>query len=134
MKNACEQAALYFYGELDSAQAAAFEAHLAGCAACRRELQFLQQTQEALVPPAAPQSVVEKVLQRPTAVPFWRRMYKPVLAAALLVGLGLWGVWDRAALGTAAEETPGWLAYVSEELDEEYNTFVTEFEAFENEF
>ena len=62
MKNLCEQAALYFYGELDAQQEAAFRTHLENCPACQRELAFLKQTQAALVAPAAPAQLVEQVL------------------------------------------------------------------------
>lgn len=134
MKNVCEQAALYFYGELDEKQTAAFRAHLKDCSNCQRQLAFLEQMQAALVPPAAPEQVVQAVLRKPQAVSFWKRMYKPVLAASLVVCLGVGGFVGRAALQNNATDEPQWLAYVSDELDEEYNYFLTDFEAFEKDF
>ena len=134
MKKICEQAALYFYGELASEQAAQFKAHLAGCPACQKELAFLEQTQAALVPPAAPQAVVDKVLRKARPLPFWRRIYKPVLAAALIVGLGVWGFMGRVSLQNSYETNQDWLAYVSEDLDTDYYDFLTDFEAFEKDF
>lgn len=134
MKKLCEQAALYFYGELDPAQAAQFKAHLPSCPACQKELAFLEKMQAALVPPAAPQAVVERVLQRPQVVSFWRRWYKPVLTGALLLSLAVGGFIGRISWQNSSEYTPQWLAYVSDDLDEEYNNFLTDFETFENEF
>ena len=134
MKKICEQAPLYFYGELDKEQAAAFKAHLTDCPACQREIAFMQQTQAALVSPAAPQAVVESVLRKPQELPFWRRVYKPVLAAALVVCLGVWGFMGRATLQNDMDVNEGWLAYVSEDIDADYYDFLTDFEAFEAEF
>ena len=134
MKNICEQAPLYFYGELDQQTAAAFKAHLETCAACRKEIAFLAQTQAALVPPAAPQDLVEKVLQKSNKVPFWQRVYKPVLAGLLVVSFIVCGFIGRASFQNTEEVNNGWLAYVSDELDDEYNNFVLDFESFEKEF
>ena len=135
MNKLCEQAPLYFYGELDEKQAAQFRAHLANCSACKREIAFMQQTQAALVAPAAPQAVVEAVLRKPQAVSSWRRVYKWALAATLVIGLGVWGFWGVENRQAAVEEEDlGWLAYVSEDLDTEYYNFMTELEAFEEEF
>lgn len=134
MKNMCEQAALYFYGEMDANQRAAFKAHLDTCPACRKELAFLEQTQAALVPPAAPEQVVEAVLRKPEPISFWRRFSKPVLAASLIVCLCVGGFVGRAVLQNNTEDTPGWLAYVSDELDTDYDSFLMDFEAFEEDF
>ncbi len=133
MKNLCEQAALYFYGELDGAQTAAFKAHLANCPACKRELDFLKQTQAALVPPAAPANLVEKVLRKAKPLPWWQRVYKPAFAAALMCGLGL-GVFFGLQHHATVETDNDWVAYISTDADEEYNNFVTDFEAFEADF
>ena len=134
MKTICEQAALYFYGELNEKQMQAFKNHLAGCTACQKELAFLEKVQAALVPPAAPQAAVEAVLRKPKMVSFWKRFYKPVLAVVLLVGLSVWGFWEYAPVRTAEENNADWLAYVSDEIDTEYYNFVADFESFENDF
>ncbi len=133
MKNICNQAPLYFYGELDEQQAAAFKAHLETCVACRKELDFLAQTQAALVSPSAPQDLVEKVLQKPHKAPFWQRIYKPVLASVLVMCLAVWGFMGRANVENTTD-SEDWLAYVSEDLDEEYQNFLIDFELFEEEF
>ena len=134
MKNLCEQAALYFYGELAELQASAFKAHLEGCPTCQKELAFLEKTQAALVPPAAPQDVVKRVLRKARPMPFWRRIYKPVLAAAIIASFGILVFTDSVNMQSSTEENQGWLAYVSEELDSDYQDFLSEFEAFEAEF
>ena len=134
MKNICEQAPLYVYGELNEEQATAFKAHLENCPMCQREIALMQQTQAALISPAAPQAVVESVLRKPKVLPFWRRVYKPVLAAVLVVGLGVWGFMGRATLQNEGNANDGWLAYVSEDIDADYYDFLTDFEAFEAEF
>ena len=132
MKKVCEQVALYFYGEMSAPQAAQFKKHLNSCAACQREMAFLQATQAALVPPAAPQAVVERVLQR-HKVPFWKRLYKPALGGALVLLLGVYGFF-RLPLHHTEQTTQDWIAYVSVESDEQYQSFVTDFEAFETDF
>ena len=132
MNKICEQAALYFYGELDARQQAAFKEHLPGCAACQKELVFLEQTQAALLPPAAPAGLVEKVLRQAQPLPWWKRMYKPVLAAVLMCALGL-GVFLGGHVDKPLDSDMDWLSYVSAEDDTEYNDFVADFEVFEAE-
>ncbi|MBR3632442.1 MAG: zf-HC2 domain-containing protein [Elusimicrobiaceae bacterium] len=132
MKNICEQAALYFYGEMDAQQAAQFKQHLANCEACRREIAFLQATQEALFPPAAPQAIVERVLQG-KKIPFWKRVYKLALGGALVLILGVYGFFHL-PLNQTEQNNTDWIAYVSVEADTQYQSFVTDFEAFENDF
>lgn len=137
MTRECENVTLYFYGELEQAQTDAFKAHLKQCPRCRQELELLAQTQEALIPPAAPQSVVERVLAPAQAKPiigYLRRILRPALTAVLLIGVGVY-------MFVAGPKPEQWLddgrelvAYISEEADAEYNQFVTDFEAFENEF
>ena len=134
MKNLCKEVALYFYGEMDAKQRAAFKAHLDTCPACRKELAFLEQTQAALVPPAAPEQVVQAVLRKPEPISFWRRCSKPVWAFSLIVCLCVGGFVGRAVLQNNTEDTPAWLTYVSDDLDAEYDSFLTDFEVFEKDF
>lgn len=135
MKNICEQAPLYFYGELDEKQAAQFRAHLATCPACKREIAFMTQTQAALVAPAAPTEIVDRVLLKPRPLPFWKRYYKLALAATLLIGLGVWGFVGLENRAPMTDDTEvGWLAYVSDDLDADYYDFMTDLDAFEAEF
>ncbi len=134
MKKECENVTLYFYGELEAQEKALFEAHLPHCPLCQKELAFLAKTQEALVPPAAPQALVEAVLAQAKPVSFWRKFYKPALglAATMAAGVCLWVMGPQTQ--QTLPESASWLAYVSVEADEEYNSFVREFEAFEKEF
>lgn len=134
MKNICEQAALYFYGEMEQAQISAFEKHLAECAACRQELAFLKQMQEALEPAAAPSKLVQQVLIQPKPVSWWRKLYKPVLAGMLVLGIGVWGTLQVANTRQEMNAEQTWLAYVSDDLDNEYKSFMADFEMFEAEF
>ena len=135
MKNICEQAPLYFYGELEEKQAADFRAHLDTCKMCQREIAFLKQTQAALVPPAAPVAIVEKVLRKAKPLPWWKRVCKPALAAGLICGLCVWSFLGApSSVQNSSDDNIDWIAYVSAEDDEEYNNFITDFAAFEEEF
>lgn len=134
MKKTCELAPLYFYGELEQQQAKQFRAHLQECAVCQREIAFLHQIQAALLPPAAPVGLVEKVLQQRKALPFWQRIYKPVLATVLIVGLGVWAFMGQEHVQNTADTGENWLAYVSEDIDADYDNFLADFEVFEAEF
>lgn len=134
MTKSCENLALYFYGELDEPAAAQFKQHLAGCARCQRELLFLQHTQQALVPPAAPQAVVEKVLapaKKP--LPSWWRAWRVAAAGVLVVGLGIYyfAAGPRPAL---SDESAELVAYISADADADYQQFVSDFEVFEQQF
>ncbi len=135
MKKECENVTLYFYGELEAQEKALFEAHLPHCPLCQKELAFLAKTQEALVPPAAPQALVEAVLAQTKPVSFWRKFYKPALglATAMAAGVCLL-VLSPNKTQQSVTESANWLAYVSVEADEEYNRFLQDFEAFEKEF
>ena len=135
MKNECENMTLYFYGELEPQQAAAFQEHLAHCPHCQREMAFLQQTQQALVPPAAPEQVVQGALAPALAGKgWWRRVFKPALATALVLGAGVF-LFISGPFGSRFDDDgQEWMAYISAEADEEYNSFVADFEAFEAKF
>jgi Putative zinc-finger len=89
---------------LDPSERAALDAHLAGCADCRRELAGLLRTVKlvrALDPGYAPAGFVDRVLAaaRPTPWPTWlaRRLALPVGVAALLVIGGLAAMLFRAS-------------------------------------
>ena len=135
MKKECENVTLYFYGELEEQEKALFQAHLPHCPLCQKELAFLQQTQEALVPPAAPQALVEAELAQAKPVSFWRKFYKPALGLAATIAAGVCLlVLSPGQTPQSMQHSANWLAYVSVEADEEYNSFLQEFETFENEF
>lgn len=134
MKKECENVTLYFYGELEAQEKALFQAHLPHCPLCQKELAFLAKTQEALVPPAAPQALVEAVLAQAKPVSFWRKFYKPALGLATAMAAGVCLLVMGPQTKQTLPESANWLAYVSVEADEEFDSFVREFEAFEKEF
>ena len=78
MNKECENLALYFYGEMEPQQAAAFKQHLQHCKHCQQEISFMQQMQAALVPPAAPQALTERVLVQARPAPHAPRPGRPV--------------------------------------------------------
>lgn len=134
MNKECENLALYFYGEMEPQQAAAFKQHLQHCAHCQQEMAFMQQMQAALLPPAAPQALTERVLVQARPVRRWSWVFKPALALVLLLGIGGF-FWRMGPAVSALDDTgDGFLAYISAEADEEYNSFVSDFEAFEEQF
>lgn len=131
----CENAALYFYGEMDTQEAAAFKKHLPGCSKCQKELEFLELTQAALVPPAAPQSVVERVMAPAAArVSRWSLSWKKVLVgvcAAFLLGLGLTAGLKQQPGVSAAD---GLLGQIIQEYEDEYLAFAADLDLFEMDF
>ena len=134
MTKPCENVALYFYGELDEPAAAQFKRHLAGCARCQKALLFLQHAQQALVPPAAPQAVVEKVLApAKKTLPGWRRVWRAVLAGVLVLGLGIY-YFAAGPHPALADDGAELVAYISAEADADYQQFVSDFEVFEQQF
>ena len=77
MNRECENVILFFYGELDPAHTAAFEKHLQSFAHCQKDLAFLRQMQQALVPAAAPQHAVQAALDARRRTGRWRRGPRP---------------------------------------------------------
>ena len=135
MKKECMKVALYFYNEMTTAERTAFEAHLSQCPQCQKELLFLKKTQEALVPAAAPQDLVEKVLQKTKPVPFWHKMFKPALAFATISAVGVcWFVNGSHPSYQTTNYTVDWVACISMKTDAQYNDFIEDFEVFESEF
>ncbi len=135
MTKLCENLALYFYGELDEPAAAQFKRHLAGCAHCQKELLFLQHTQQALVPPTAPQAVVEKVLApAKKALPGWWRAWRAAVAGVLVLGLGVYYFAAGPRGAALPDDAAELVAYISAEADADYQQFVSDFEVFEQQF
>lgn len=128
----CEQVLLYAQGELNRAEKTAFEAHLKACPACREELAFLTKLDEALVPPAAPQQVVDKLFARTTRKkPFWAR-FKWELAGLTATACGAF-VWTLLPANQAfnAHEL---VAYMSASATDEFASFAQELTDMENYF
>ena len=95
----------YFDGEIDPVGAVKLELHLQGCAACRKQLEELQQLRsafrESLPYYAAPPALRERVLRAldeepdPDAIPARRRRWAAGVRKGFWIGAG-------AGLGTAA--------------------------------
>ncbi len=134
----CDNLMLYAQGELPEADRETFRRHLQNCAHCRAELKFLQLEQEALVAPAAPAHLVEAVFAKTTRQsafqrykaalkPLWSGVFMAVLAVGLFTG------------GWMLEHRPGYdsqeiIAYMAENLDEEYQTFASDLAQLEADF
>lgn len=134
--NGCEQILLYAQGELEGADKAAFETHLDVCPACRQELAFLKRMDEALVPPAAPQSAVEHIFAKTTRKKsfFAGLRWKPALTGAAMLGLGIFIFLAGLQPDKTAFDAREVIAYMSENLDAEYLSFADDLAAWEEEF
>jgi anti-sigma factor RsiW len=128
----CENIFLYVNGELDASQRAAFKQHLQTCAACRRQLQFLEQADIALAAKAAPEEVVNRLFAKTTRKRRFLTGWKPVLAgivaASVLGFLFLPSSENNTAIRTEV------LAYMQYDLDEDYQNFANDLALFESEF
>jgi hypothetical protein len=128
----CHDARELFSAHLDDALPAservALDAHLVGCAECRRELERLRGTVallHAVEPARAPAGFVDRVLAAARPAPWYRRLARAVLlpwrvklpleaAAIVLVGVAVALVWrtpemqrtPRVAAPTGVSETP----------------------------
>lgn len=134
----CDKLMLYAQGELPEEDRAAFRRHVQQCAHCRAGLKFLQLEQEALLAPAAPAALVEAVFAKTTRrggaiswqaklKPLWSGLFIAVLAVGLFTG------------GWMLEHRPGYdsqeiIAYMANNLDEEYQTFASDLAQLEADF
>ncbi len=130
----CNNIMLYSSGELESAERTAFKVHLAHCPACQAELAFLNRTEEALAAPSAPATVVDALLAKTTRKKSFLAGWKPALAGGAVLGLGVLMVWAGLQPDKAALDTREVIAYMSENLDEEYLAFADDLDAFEQDF
>ena len=126
----CDKVMLYAYGELPEEERVSFRRHLAQCAQCRAELKFVQAQQAALLAPAAPAELVDAVFAKTTRrspakswlaglKPLWSGVFVAVLAVGLFTG------------GWIMEHRPGYdsqevIAYMANNLDEEYQIFASD--------
>jgi anti-sigma factor RsiW len=88
----------YLYDDLSAADRAAFEAHLAGCAACRREVEDLGQTRQHLASWAPPEPVVNFRVVRSASSPPVKRWTAAIPQWALAAAASLLVVAGAAAL------------------------------------
>jgi predicted anti-sigma-YlaC factor YlaD len=104
-----EQLSAWLDQELDADAEAVLTAHLAGCAACRREWRQLRALDAALSDLVAPGplGLAERVaaqVRRPRRRQGWQ---SAALAACLLLGIALGGTVARSFYGTAALSDTG---------------------------
>lgn len=128
----CKDLLLYAQGELDNTAQRDFEEHLKTCARCQAELAFVRRTGQALIPPSAPAVLVDKLFAKTTRKQSFFARYKTLwvgFAAAAIVGLLLMPRPDKINMINAEV-----LAYLSENLDADYQTFASDLAEFENEF
>lgn len=134
----CDKVMLYAYGELPEEERVSFRRHLEQCAHCRAEVKFVQAQQAALHAPAAPAELVDAVFAKTTRrapaiswfaklKPLWSGVCIAILAAGLFTG------------GWMLEHRPGYdsqeiIAYMADNLDEEYQTFASDLAQMEAEF
>ena len=130
----CENLMLYAQGELEGAEKARFEEHLEKCPSCQKELAFLTQMDEALSAPAAPAGVVEELFSKTTRKKSFLAGWKPVFASTALLGVALFLTFIGLQPDKAAFDASEVIAYMSENLDAEYQSFAEDLAAFEEEF
>lgn len=87
----------------------------------------------ALVPPAAPAQLVDKVFAQTTRRPAWFVRWRKVLAgsmAALLMGAGVYAIHHR----TDGLNRTELVAYMSAQTSDDYAAFLSDLELLEQEF
>ena len=130
----CEKLMLYAQGELEGTDKNRFEAHLKECTSCQEELAFVRKMDESFSAPAAPASVVEELFSKTTRKKSFLAGWKPVFASTALLGVALFVTFIGLQPDKAAFDASEVIAYMSENLDEEYRTFAEDLAAFEEEF
>ena len=130
----CQNILLYVSGELPTQQQTAFAAHLAACKTCQQQVAFLQKTQEALEAPSAPAQVVEhlfaKTSRRRSAWSHW----KEIVATSVLAGVCMWGFIVGLPFEKTAFDRTEVIAYMTENMDEDYLSFASDLDLMEEDF
>lgn len=134
--NCNEQVLLYTAGELSENEKKSFEAHLKTCPKCQAALRFVTQVEENLSAPAAPAALVDKVFAKTTRKrkAHWLWGWKPVLTGVAMLGMGLLCVATFNHTDKTAPISDDFTTYVSENLDEDYQTFESDLDLFETYF
>ena len=130
----CEDLMLYAANELYGERKAGFEKHLESCPSCRAELALMRRMDGARTAPAAPAAVVDQLFAKTTRRKSFFAGWKPVLAGTALLGLGLFMVLAGLHPDKTAFDANEVIAYMSENLDEEYLNFSNDLALFEQEF
>ena len=111
-----------------------FEAHLEKCPSCQKELAFIRRIDQSLSAPAAPASVVEELFAKTTRKKSFLAGWRPVFASTALLGVALFVTFMGLQPDKAAFDANEVIAYMSENLDAEYQSFAEDLAAFEEEF
>lgn len=128
----CKQASLFEQGRLDES---AWQAHAVTCAECGKLKALHEAISAALVPPAAPAELVEKVFAKTTRRRSWLVRWQAVLiggVAAVLVAVGLVYNLTQPAAFNPAEL----VSYMQQNgnTQDEYSTFLSDLDILEKEF
>lgn len=129
----CKDILLYESGELNAAQRQAFEQHLKTCASCQAQLKLMHSIESSLIAPAAPAALVERVLTRTTRKPTWWARWRTTLAGAMAVVL-IAAVVGIRMLQPSSFSHSELVAYMSENVADEYATFMQDLDLFERTF
>ena len=132
--NWCEQILIYAQGELPLDQQQAMREHVKTCAACQKELAFLTRINQALVPPAAPAGLVDKVFAKTTRKKSWFGAWKKALAGAAAMGVALVLFVDLHHAPKTAFDAREIVAYMNADLVEDYQLFDADLSAWEEDF
>ena len=134
--NCNEQVLLFTAGELNEDEKKSFQAHLKTCPKCQAALRFVTQVEENLSAPAAPAALVDKVFAKTTRKrkSSWLWGWKPALTATAMLGMGLLCVSTFRHTDKTTPYSEDFSSYMSENLDEDYQTFSSDLDLFEQYF
>ena len=133
--NECEKILLYAQHELAPEEEQAMKTHIQTCNSCQEQLAFLNQLDQALVAPAVPADVVDRVLaqtsRKKTAFFSWKKIV--AVAATALIGIV---VWMDVAHHSVSDSFAGedLVAYMQKNLDQEYQWMEEDLAAMEEYF
>lgn len=130
----CNNLLLYVSGELPQEKKTAFAAHLATCEMCRKQLAFLEKTQSALEAPAAPAQVVEDLFAKTSRKRSVWSHWKEIVATGVLAGACMWGFIVGFPFEKTAFDKAEVIAYMTENMDEDYFSFASDLDLMEEEF
>ena len=133
----CEKILLYAQHDLPADEQQAMQAHIQTCAACQKQLAFLNRVEEAFVPPAAPSDLVDKVFAKTTRKKsFFARFKMALVSAATVAVLAVIVVanWQSAPQTTSGFDAQEVVAYLTANPDEEYELFASDLAAMEEDF
>ena len=126
----CKQAILFKQGRLDER---AWKSHAATCVECGKLQAMHEAIAAALVPPAAPAELVDKIFAKTTRRKSWLVRWRAALAggvAVIAVAVGF--VYNLSQ--PKAFEAPELVAYMQQIGQGEYQTFLSDLTTFEQEF